>query len=40
MNKAYRMFKRHNRPNYYIQDNATREQRCIGTSEKAEAQGF
>ena len=32
------MFKRNNRPNYYIQNNATREQRCLGTSDKEEAQ--
>jgi hypothetical protein len=32
------MFKRKNRPNYYIQNNATREQRCLGTSDKNEAQ--
>ena len=38
MKKAYRMFKRNNRPNYYIQNNSTREQRCLGTSDKAEAQ--
>ena len=38
MKKAYRMFKRKNRPNYYIQNNSTREQRCLGTSDKQEAQ--
>ena len=38
MKKAYRMFKRKNRPNYFIQNNATREQRCLGTSDKDEAQ--
>jgi hypothetical protein len=38
MKSAYRMFKRKNRPNYYIQNNATREQRCLGTSDKNEAQ--
>ena len=38
MKKAYRMFKRKNRPNYFIQNNATREQRCLGTSDQDEAQ--
>lgn len=38
MKKAYRMFKRKNRPNYFIQNNSTREQRCLGTSDKIEAQ--
>jgi hypothetical protein len=38
MKKAYRMFKRRNRPNYYIQNNSTREQRCLGTSDINEAQ--
>lgn len=38
MKKAYRMFKRQNRPNYYIQNNSTREQHCLGTSDREEAQ--
>lgn len=37
MKPAFRMFKRKNRPNYYIQNNATREQRCLHTSDKDEA---
>jgi len=32
------MFKRQNRLNYYIQNNSTREQRCLGTSDREEAQ--
>jgi len=28
------MFRRKNRANYYIQNNKTREQRCLGTSDK------
>jgi hypothetical protein len=37
MKPAYRMFKRKDRPNYYIQNNSTREQRCLHTSDKNEA---
>jgi integrase len=37
MKPAYRMFKRKDRPNYYIQNNSTREQHCLGTSDKIEA---
>lgn len=37
MKPAYRMFKRKDRPNYYIQNNSTREQYCLGTSDKIEA---
>ena len=32
MKKAYRMFRRKDRQNFYIQNNATREQRCLGTN--------
>ena len=32
------MFRRKGRQNYYIQNNATREQRCFGTSNQEEAQ--
>jgi len=38
MKKAYRMFKRKDRENYYIQNNATREQRCLFTSDRQQAQ--
>jgi integrase len=38
MKKAYRLFKRKDRENYYIQNNATREQRCLFTSDKEQAQ--
>ena len=38
MKKVYRMFRRKNRQNYYIQNNNTLEQRCLGTSDKEEAQ--
>jgi hypothetical protein len=38
MKKAYRMFQRTGRQNYYIQNNATREQRCLDTSDRNEAQ--
>jgi hypothetical protein len=38
MKKAYRMFRRKGRQNFYIQNNATREQRCLGTSNPEEAQ--
>ena len=31
------MFKRKDRPNYYIENNSTREQRCLHTSDKHEA---
>jgi integrase len=37
MKTAYRMFKRKDRPNYYIQNNSTREQHCLGTSDKIQA---
>jgi hypothetical protein len=37
MKKAYRMFKRGNNY-YYIQNNQTREQRSLGTTDKEEAQ--
>ena len=36
--KAYQMFRRKNRANYHIQNNKTREQRCLGTSDRHVAQ--
>ena len=38
MKPTYRMFKRKDHPNYYIQDNSTREQTCLETSDQKEAQ--
>jgi len=37
MKNAYRMFKRRNRPFYYIQNYATGEQSSLGTADKKEA---
>jgi len=37
MKNAYRMFKRRNRPYYYIQNNRTGEQRSLGTADTKQA---
>lgn len=37
MKNAYRLFKRSNRPNYFIQDNRTGVQTSLGTADKDEA---
>ena len=34
----YRMFKRSNRPTYYIENTNTGEQRSLGTADREEAQ--
>ena len=38
MKNAYRMFKRNGRENFYIQNNSTGEQKCLGTSDRHEAE--
>lgn len=38
MKTAYRIFKRKDRANYYIENKATGDQQCLGTSDPTEAQ--
>ena len=37
MKQKYRLYRRHQSGNYYIQDNVTGKQESLGTSDKVEA---